>query len=139
MNKIYNACDVIINMAHSEGFGLQTIESMMAGTPSIVSDIGNHSNMVGKAGYLIKPSVSHLTGGFGAEYIYEHYVSKKDVVEQLNYCYYNREDLKMKADICREQGLKFDIKDSAEKLLRKFDIIGKYKKANRPSYQVLTN
>jgi len=116
LNLLYNFADVTVNIAHSEGFGMQTIESMLAGTPPVVSAIGNHPYMVEDAGWLIDPSASRLTGGIGAQYIYEHYVSVDDTVEALNECYYNRDVLQEKASKCRNQGLKFNVVEKAKEL-----------------------
>lgn len=124
LNKVYNACDVTINMAHSEGFGLQTVESMLAGVPPVVGNFGNHGDMTGNAGYLIDPAVTHITGGFGAEYIYEHYIAEKDLIDTLSDIRGKGIDTyKEKQKLCREQGMQFAIQDSAKKLVREFEDI----------------
>lgn len=40
LNCFYNACDCTINIANNEGFGLGTLESLMAGTPIIAHMTG---------------------------------------------------------------------------------------------------
>lgn len=136
LNMLYNISDVSLNMAHSEGFGLQTIESMAAGTPPIVGNFGNHPYMLNEqAGYLINPSISHLTGGIGADFIYEHYVSNKDVVNALNMCYNNRDELKQKSLNSIEQAKKFSIQDSSKKLISILQETINNKQANK-SYNV---
>lgn len=47
MNLFYNACDTTINIANNEGFGLGTLESLMAGTPIVVSMTGGLQFQVG--------------------------------------------------------------------------------------------
>lgn len=123
INRLYNLCDVSINLSHSEGFGLQTVESMLAGVPPVVGDFGNHPHMVDNVGWRIKPAVSHITGGFGADYIYEHYISEKDIVDTLNEIYNNRDILKSKKNRCREQGMKFSLDRTAKGLLKEFQAI----------------
>ena len=40
LNYLYNMADITINVASNEGFGLTTAESVMAGTPIIVTVTG---------------------------------------------------------------------------------------------------
>jgi glycosyltransferase involved in cell wall biosynthesis len=40
LNRFYNACDVTINIASNEGFGLGTLESIFAGTPVVAHMTG---------------------------------------------------------------------------------------------------
>ena len=47
MNALYNLADVTINIADSEGFGLGTAESLMAGTPIIVTATGGLQDQCG--------------------------------------------------------------------------------------------
>lgn len=47
LNFLYNACDVTINVASNEGFGLTTCESLMAGTPIIVNVTGGLQDQCG--------------------------------------------------------------------------------------------
>ena len=47
LNKIYNVADCTINIANNEGFGLGTAESIMAGTPIIVSVTGGLQDQCG--------------------------------------------------------------------------------------------
>lgn len=48
MNMIYNMADVTINLSSNEGFGLSTAESLMAGTPIIVSVTGGLQDQIGQ-------------------------------------------------------------------------------------------
>jgi glycosyltransferase involved in cell wall biosynthesis len=47
MNMFYNACDCTINIANNEGFGLGTLESLMAGTPIVVNMTGGLQYQIG--------------------------------------------------------------------------------------------
>ena len=47
LNNFYNSCDVTINIANNEGFGLSTLESLMAGTPIIVNMTGGLQFQIG--------------------------------------------------------------------------------------------
>jgi len=47
MNFIYNSCDVYINLASNEGFGLGSLESLMTGTPIIVNVTGGLQDQCG--------------------------------------------------------------------------------------------
>jgi glycosyltransferase involved in cell wall biosynthesis len=47
MNQYYNIADVTINMSDNEGFGIATAESVMAGTPIIVTVTGGLQDQCG--------------------------------------------------------------------------------------------
>jgi glycosyltransferase involved in cell wall biosynthesis len=47
MNVLYNLADITINIASSEGFGLATAESVMAGTPIVVNVTGGLQDQCG--------------------------------------------------------------------------------------------
>ena len=47
LNALYNMCDVTINLASNEGFGLGTCESLLAGTPIIVNVTGGLQDQCG--------------------------------------------------------------------------------------------
>lgn len=47
LNYLYNLADVTINIAGNEGFGLTTVESVMAGTPIIVNVTGGLQDQCG--------------------------------------------------------------------------------------------
>lgn len=47
LNCFYNSCDVTINIANNEGFGLGTLESLMAGTPILVQMTGGLQFQIG--------------------------------------------------------------------------------------------
>jgi len=47
MNFLYNSCDVYINMASNEGFGLGSLEALTAGTPIVVNVTGGLQDQCG--------------------------------------------------------------------------------------------
>jgi len=47
MNYIYNSCDVYINLASNEGFGLGSCEALTAGTPIVVNVTGGLQDQCG--------------------------------------------------------------------------------------------
>lgn len=123
LNQIYNMVDVTINIAHSEGFGLSTAESLMAGTPVIVNVTGGLQDQCGfefnendyvDLGSLhdkphnpygdwclpIWPSSINLTGSVPTPYIYEDRVSLDDVASAINKMY------RLNKDIRKNKGLK---------------------------------
>jgi len=56
MNLLYNMCDITLNMASNEGFGLGTAESLMCGKPIIVNITGGMQDQCG-----FKYKGKHLT------------------------------------------------------------------------------
>lgn len=112
MNTFYNACDVTVNIANNEGFGLGTLESLMAGTPILVSmtgglqfqvgdwwkdvDITNQDKMTDVAkrlwqkngldsffGVPVFPASRSCTGSQPIPFIYDDRVAHDDVVDGL--------------------------------------------------------
>lgn len=47
INGFYNSADVTVNIANNEGFGLSTLESLMAGTPIVVNMTGGLQFQIG--------------------------------------------------------------------------------------------
>ena len=47
MNFLYNSCDVYINMASNEGFGLGSLEALTVGTPIVVNVTGGLQDQCG--------------------------------------------------------------------------------------------
>ena len=110
LNQIYNLVDCTINIAHSEGFGLSTAESLMAGTPIITNITGGLQDQCGfdftpddyiQLGSLhdkpynpfgdwcipIWPSSINLSGSVPTPYIYEDRVSLDEVSSAINKMY----------------------------------------------------
>lgn len=116
LNGFYNAADVTINIANNEGFGLSTLESLMAGTPIIAQMTGGLQFQVGGwwngledftdqdklrkiaekeyskhpenfFGVPVFPSVRSCVGSQPIPFIYDDRVSHEDVVKALEKIY----------------------------------------------------
>jgi len=70
LNSLYNLCDVTINLASNEGFGLGTAESLLAGTPIVVNVTGGLQDQCGfmdeERNYL--DPESHFTKEWGSNH-----------------------------------------------------------------------
>jgi len=77
LNYLYNMADVTINVASNEGFGLTTAESVMAGTPIIVTVTGGLQD---QCGFRDKRSGKLLTADDYVEIGSLHNRQSKDVV-----------------------------------------------------------
>lgn len=67
MNILYNACDVTINLASNEGFGISTLESIVAGVPIVVNVTGGLQDQCGfmdEEGNYLHPD-KHFNADFG--------------------------------------------------------------------------
>tara|TARA_A100001037_G_scaffold290243_1_gene302838 strand:+ start:6772 stop:8049 length:1278 start_codon:yes stop_codon:yes gene_type:complete len=94
LNSLYNIADITINTASNEGFGLSTLESMMAGTPVIVSKTGGlvdqtilSSGDTGRWCSVIEPNNRNLTGSQQVPYIYADLCSEVDIATAMKYWY----------------------------------------------------
>lgn len=130
MNFLYNLTDVTINIASNEGFGLSTLESLMAGTMILVNvtgglqdqcrfedekgnwiNFGNEfvTNSIGKYkkcgewAIPIFPKTRMLMGSIPTPYIYDERVDMGEVTEKLFYIYsMNKEERKRRGLLGRE-------------------------------------
>jgi glycosyltransferase involved in cell wall biosynthesis len=98
LNYLYNISDVTINVASNEGFGLSTLESILAGTPIIVSKTGGLVDQIheeeghhGVWASAIKPAVRNLTSSQQVPYIYSDICSEVDVANEIS-VWYNMTD-----------------------------------------------
>ena len=89
INALHNISDVCLNISHSEGFGLSTLESMQTGNPIIVSQTGGLINQViddndcSFNGISIKPDIKVLNGNQEIPYIHEDYVNVEKVAKAI--------------------------------------------------------
>jgi glycosyltransferase involved in cell wall biosynthesis len=126
LNQLYNVADCTINIANNEGFGLSTAESLMAGTPIIVSVTGGLQDQCGfeytaddyvkietlsqtkfvdnlNHGDWVKPvwpAAININGSPLTPYIYDDRVNDYDVANAI-FEFYN-----MGRDVRKEKGLK---------------------------------
>ena len=133
LNKLYNVADCTINIANNEGFGLGTAESIMAGTPIIVSVTGGlqdqcgfnytaddyiniktlHNKQIHKDiphGVWAKPiwpSAININGSPLTPYIYDDRVNDEEVADAITEMYLlGKEKRKENGQIGREWAIK---------------------------------
>ncbi len=63
LNKIYNACDIMVYPSTEEGFGYPMAEAFMAGLPVVASNIEIFNEVGGKAAYLSDLNLSAFKSG----------------------------------------------------------------------------
>lgn len=130
LNFLYNSADITINLASNEGFGLGTAESVMAGTPIVVTVTGGMQDQCGfqtdegeyltEAHYNAKmltnaigkytkhgewampvfPKVRTLQGSPATPYIFDDLVCYKEASDAIMYWYLTSKSFR------RECGLK---------------------------------
>ncbi len=89
INALHNISDICLNISHSEGFGLSTLESMQVGNPIVVCQTGGLTNQVidrndcSFNGITIKPDIKVLNGNQEIPYIYEDYVNVEKVAKAI--------------------------------------------------------
>lgn len=70
LNKLYNCCDVVINLASAEGFGIGTLEGLMAGKMIIANVTGGLQDQMGfkdEQGNYLDPEI-HFSQDFGSNH-----------------------------------------------------------------------
>ncbi len=88
-NEYYNIADFTINVSHSEGFGLSTLESMMTGTPIIAPMTGGQTRQVvdyrnqTHNGIALPIEFQSMVGNQSVPYILEDYVSTDTIAEAM--------------------------------------------------------
>ena len=89
MNVMYNVSDFCLNISYAEGFGLSTLESMMAGTPIIAGKTGGLTRQVvdhrdgTENGVALDIEHKTLVGSQTVPFIYEDYVSCEKTAEAM--------------------------------------------------------
>jgi glycosyltransferase involved in cell wall biosynthesis len=133
LNKLYNIADCTINISNNEGFGLGTAESIMAGTPIIVSVTGGLQDQCGfnysaddyisfgtlhnkkihgstPHGVWVKPvwpSSININGSPLTPYIYDDRVNNNEVADAITEMYLlGKEKRKENGQVGREWAIK---------------------------------
>ena len=89
MNIVYNISDFSLNISYAEGFGLPTLEAMMAGTPMVALKTGGLTRQVvdhrdgTENGSAIDVECKTLVGSQQVPYIYEDYCSAESVAKGI--------------------------------------------------------
>ena len=89
MNILYNISDCCINIAYAEGFGLGTLEAMMAGVPIIAGKTGGLTRQVvdhrdgSENGVALEIRNKTLVGSQTVPFIYEDYVDNEEVAKGI--------------------------------------------------------
>jgi len=135
MNLLYNLADVTVNASSNEGFGLSAAESIMCGTPIIVTVTGglqdqigqldddgnplkfsNHfgSNNIGKYkkhgpwAYPLWPVTRLVQGSIPTPYIFDDLVKWEDISEGYMYWYLMN---KKKREACGAEGRRWALNE----------------------------
>ena len=88
LNNMYNLSHCTINVASNEGFGLTTLESLAAGTPTILSYTGGLKDQYdGRWSEKIEPSVRLLSGSQKTPYIYSDICSPTSISKSIGKMY----------------------------------------------------
>jgi glycosyltransferase involved in cell wall biosynthesis len=133
LNDFYNIADCTINIANNEGFGLTTVESIMAGTPIIVNVTGglqdqcgfdftaddyiniqtlNDKSLYGELNhgvwvYPVWPAATNINGSPITPYIFDDRVNDKEVADAIYSVYsIGRESRKKNGLAGREWAIK---------------------------------
>lgn len=148
LNVLYNIADVTVNIASNEGFGLGTLESILAGTPIIVNVTGglqdqcgfidengkiytptadiptNHAKTFTKCGewaFPVFPTSRSLSGSIPTPYIFDDRCDWKDVADRLHELYMmTREERKQRGLKGREYAQRPDVGMTAELMGKAF-------------------
>ena len=89
MNVLYNISDFCLNISYAEGFGLSTLESMMAGVPIVASKTGGLTRQVvnhktrSQNGVALNIDTKVLVGSQTVPYIYEDYANVENVAKGI--------------------------------------------------------
>ena len=89
LNEYYNVAHFTINVSHSEGFGLSTLESMMTGTPIIAPMTGGQTRQVVdhrsgvQNGIALPIEFQTMVGNQQIPYILEDYTSVDTIAQAI--------------------------------------------------------
>ena len=122
IGSLYQACDVIYSLPHTECFWLPGLEGAACGKPSVVSNYGGHLDyLTTENSYLIDgkiiqapPNAQYWSASPKATMFAP---SIDQTVDVLRYIYNNQSELKEKELGLREMAQKYTWKSAAEQIL----------------------
>jgi glycosyltransferase involved in cell wall biosynthesis len=112
---LFSAADIFVSTSWGEGFGLNPLQALAAGTPVIATDCSAITEVVGDAGILVPPSI-RISTPMGQNQCLPDIPAFTEAIERLYLGYGSRRKLREKAVI---QATKF----SWEVAAQKFDAI----------------
>lgn len=109
INMLHNISDMHINIAHSEGFGLSTLEALSVGKPIVATLTGGLTRqLINKDtnfihGIALKPETTVLSGDQTVPYLNEDYVSVEKVSNAIMALYeWSEEKRNLVSKKCKE-------------------------------------
>ncbi len=112
LGEFYALCDVGINIADAEGWGLSVTESLFSGLPVIATKTGGMQGQLKDGdnvlGVLLEPDAQALIGSQTVPYIHEDRVSSEKVtkaIKEMLDLWYNKEEFNKLSKRCREVAL----------------------------------
>ncbi len=103
MANAYNACDVLLNLAKSEGFGLPIVEAQMCGVPVIATDFGTTDELTAGYGWKVPGQLRWSPG----QDSWRRTADVDAAAQALEYAYRKRNNKTLKAQV-RKAALRFD-------------------------------
>ncbi len=97
VNKIYNACDVLLFPSLEEGFGYPVVEAFATGLPVVSSNIPVIKEVAGEAAVLVDPmDIDSIIEGLNRALENKEYYKTKGSTRSSNYSFDNFKDKMMK-------------------------------------------
>jgi len=127
LNEYYNAAHFTINVSHSEGFGLSTLESMMTGTPIIAPMTGGQTRQVvdyrnnTENGIALPIEFQTLVGNQQIPYILEDYTSVDTIAESMYDMYHVSKLPKGYSELCQKAKDYANFEFNYEKRIEQWD------------------
>ena len=127
LNEYYNLSVFTINVSHSEGFGLSTLESMMTGTPIIAPKTGGQTRQVvdhrdnTQNGIALPVEFQTMVGNQAIPYILEDYTSIETMTEAIIDLYHIRQLPKGYETLCKKVKDYADYEFNYEKRIHQWD------------------
>lgn len=120
LNKVYNLCDVTVNVALAGGYELGVAESMAAGTPVIATRTTSITEQLqDDRGYLVPPAMAVAVND--ASHCIKHFVDIDRLVDTLYHVYENPEEAAKRADNAMPFAHSRNWDDSAKQFEALFD------------------